>query len=227
MNTLLGLDDDTREQYILALPDIADVITLERTHPEFRDWIQTHDIYHRWERKHLGKTDKWRTLLFQELGVKRKHVMFFKHVAYSMSVHIENKNGKFTTIFNLINMAHTGPFLEIEKKFRHYLHTMLWLSANLPTVRQKRATVDDTHGASIGFYYFMYDLLRFGFQYISDVNMNGGYDAERLIREPIGEHQCNQGDYQCSECAVQFCGDAACPDWVGHECQFSERKLTP
>ncbi len=118
---IIDLDEYTREKFILALPDVADIIVLERTHSELRDWINAADIYRRWERKHLGKTDKWRILLHQELAVKQLNNMFFKHVAYKMSLMVQRAENWYRVILNRFNNA---PMCHLAK-FRPSLNTTL------------------------------------------------------------------------------------------------------
>jgi hypothetical protein len=209
---LLNLDDLSREKFILALPDI---IVLEHTNRELRDWINRQDIYRRWERKHWGKTDKWRLLLLQEIAIKRKLDMYFKHTEYRMSLGIEERNdGRFRIIFNRYNMSPQldASVEDIRQKFKHYVHLELEQGTNLPSVRQYRAQIAVVPTSSRALYYFMYDLLRYGFEFVTNLDLDGYTTDGRFIRC----HQVGEKTHQCSECAQKFCSDEKCPEWVDH-----------
>lgn len=208
---LLDLNQDARERFILKLPDVADIIALEQTNHELREWIQKSGIYHRWEKKHLGKTDKWRILLSQELGVKGKRYMYFKHVKFNMSINFSIEGGRCK--ITLVCRGSQRPFDDIRQKIRHYYHLDVHLNHNAQGIQQYFVTYEDTHATSIANYYFLYDLLAYGFEYGSEVDMRGNYESERLIRCRLGQpisHKCNL-------CDAQFCSNSDCPDWIEHQ----------
>lgn len=212
---ILDLDDLTRQKVILELNDIADIILLERTHPELRDWINQHDIYRRWERKHLGKTDKWRLLLLQEIALKSTGGYQFqdleKHLTVNIElVHLIPSGDNYRTTFIIRKNPEFEPFVnDVRRKYKHYLRSDL---------RVDRET-DDTiimkglcRRNKLNGFYFMYDLLRMGFEYIPERDLQGNFAEARNVRS-----QCTLPlTHCCNKCGQQFCSDEQCSEWVNH-----------
>jgi len=216
---ILDLDDYSREKFILNLPDVADIIVLEHTNRELRDWINENDIYRRWERKHLGKTDKWRILLLQELGVKGRQSLFFEHKADNMSVTVQiNVRDQYlsyyTVILNRFDLSRSADTVAL--KYRHYLHDDLAFFTRQEDSEQRRSRITVSHTTRIGMYYFMYDILRLGFEYGQNLDMGGDYVDNRFIR-----FRCTDGlpTHKCSHCQQEFCGKTDCPEWLNHTCE--------
>jgi hypothetical protein len=207
---VLDLPDLARETFILALEDVADIIMLERTNRELRDWITQHDIYRRWERKHLGKTDKWRLLLLQELGFKGANELKFKHDGIEVDIEtVDLQRGRHFRL--TVTRDIDASFEEVFTKWTHYLRGA---THPVDVTRQSAQSLARSHANHNGLYYFAYDLLRIGYQFVLFTDVQGIFDSERLIRS-----QCTLPlTHQCSSCSTKFCNDSECSEWVNHKC---------
>ncbi len=189
---LLDLHEDAREKFILALSDVADIIVLERTNAELRDWIRDSDIYRRWERKHFGKTDKWRILLLQEFGIKRKQILIFRFKINVLSVSVSMGIATYTIILTRADLGHENDALfdEIRRKFKHYVRG--YVLGPMEDLENWKSIPPFNTTTSIGLYYFMYDLLRLGFEYEQTGDMEGNVfeGGERLIRSSVEGPEC-------------------------------------
>ncbi len=221
---LLDLDDLSRETFILNLPDVSDIIILERTNRELRDWITHHDIYRKWERKHFGKTDKWRILLLQELGVKQCQRFKFLHTASKISVAIQTVTDDDSGIeetWSYLGIRQRSPefqsiFVSLIQKYGHFFQKNVKASIreannNIGSgqfhILLGHFTLNEQN--SVKLYNFMYSLLAFGLEYTVE-----GDNNVRFVRGQITP------THQCSNCFEEFCGiDETSEEWRKHRCE--------
>jgi len=227
---LLQLPDLVREEIVLKLPSIADVIILEHTNHELRDWLKERRIYKKWERKHFGKTDKWRMLLFQLLAVQQiRRLIFVYEVSTRIRVYA-GAAGQYIIDFESVdyqNPKHKEIMITAVKRFASYTNQGFEDEIERdPNAEVHWHDVIEFQGVSVKMYYYMYDLLRLGFMYLDEFDM-GEFEVEspRLVRCKLGDgqgpspslHQCTEFTQMCSNCKTQFCGKE-CESWLRHRC---------